>query len=554
MGGRQGVREAAALLRAAAATFCFISCISLNAGTTENAIWNGGSATSDNWNDTANWSGGNQPQGADANTAIHFAGSTRTSPNNDYGAFTLEGQILFDSGANSFTLGGNAIKLSFKIENNSANLQTYNMSGLSLAPSASGGVVELDPTNGDLTVNTPGSAIYLDNNAELDVFGSHVLTLNGAVQDGGGSSGKFVLQGPATVVFNAANTYTGGTFLNNGSLQFDSNGSAGGTVNLGNIAGANDASVFLRPTSGGKSVANDITVRSGNSGTMTIGGLNTSGTNAFSGTITLNKDVTLQAATGGTVTFNTLTASSARIANIGGSGNNGTVQFAGSADNLSIGATVNSGTLVLGKVSNGSVHAIGSGLTISNGATVTLGGSGGDQIYSGSFVTINSGGTFRTAGLSEGSSANGAAVGVGALTLQGGSVIDFGTGANGSTFSATSGSINGAGTISILNWTGTTFVDNAASTNDRLLFQSDPGYSSSQLSQFQFYDDSGNAIGIGAMELAFNGWYEIVPVPEPGTWVAGILTLVTLAGYRSIRRPGSARALACSNRRPRRLT
>src|SRR5215212_6938498 len=205
------------------------------AGVTENAIWTGGGST-DNWNDTANWSSGNQPQGNDANTIIHFAGSTRTSPNNDYGAFTLEGQIVFDSGASSFTLGGNAIKLSFKIENNSSVLQTYNMSGLSLAPGSSGGVVELDPTNGDLTINTPGSAIFLDNNAELDVFGSHTLTLNGSVQDGAGSTGKFVLQGPATVVFNAANTYTGGTFINNGSLQFGSGGSASGTLTLGNTS------------------------------------------------------------------------------------------------------------------------------------------------------------------------------------------------------------------------------------------------------------------------------------------------------------------------------
>jgi autotransporter-associated beta strand protein len=493
----------------------------VHAGTTENALWTGGGST-DNWNDTANWSGGNQPQGADANTVIHFAGSTRITPNNDYGAFTLESQILFDSGASSFTLGGNAIKLNFKIENNSSVLQTYNMTGLSLAPSSSGGIVELDPTSGDLTVNTPGSAIFLDNNAELDVFGSHILTLNGSVQDGGASTGKFVLQGPATVVFNAANTYTGGTFINNGSLQFDTGGSATGALTLGDITGSNSSSIYIRPATGGKTVNNDITVRSGSSGTTTIGGLNTSGTNTYSGTVTLNRGVNLDAAAGGTVSFNTIAAGSTQTATITGGG---TVQFSGASDNLNIAATVNSGTLQLAKTSSSTVHAVGTGLTVNNSGTVVLGGTGGDQIYSGSFVTINNGGTFKTGGLSEGSSANGATVGVGALTLQGGATIDFAAGANGSTLSAASGIVSSTGTISILNWSGNLYADNGSATNDRLLYQADPGFSAEQLAQFQFYDDTGSALGAGATAISFNGWTEIVPIPEPTTWVSGALSL-----------------------------
>ena len=495
--------------------------ISSHAGTTINAVWTGG-GLSDSWNDTANWSGGNQPLGGDANTVIHFAGATRTTPNNDYGAFTLESQIVFDSGASSFTLNGNAIKLNFKIENNSSVLQTYNMSGLSLTPTNSGGIVELDPTNADLTVNTPGSALFLDNNAELDVYGSNVITLNASVQNGGGSTGKFALQGPASVVFNAANTYTGGTFINNGSLQFDTNGSAAGTLNLGNTSGSNSSSIYIRPATGGKTVSNDITVRSGSTGTSTIGGLNTSGTNTYTGTITLNRGVNLSSVSGGTVAFNTLTAASSQTATVTGGG---TVQFTGSADNLNIGATVNNGTLQLAKTSSSTVHAIGGGLTVNNGGTVVLGGTGGDQIYTGSSVSINNGGTFRTSGLSEGSSTTGSTAGVGALTLQGGATVDFAAGANGSTLSAASGVVSGSGVIAILNWTGALFADNGSSTNDRLLFQTDPGLSANQLAQFQFYDDSGKAIGMGAAQIAFNGWTEIVPVPEPTTWISAAMSL-----------------------------
>jgi hypothetical protein len=81
-----------------------------------------------------------------------------------------------------------------------------------------------------------------------------------------------------------------------------------------------------------------------------------------------------------------------------------------------------------------------------------------------------------------------------------------------------------AGTISIKNWTGNFGSDNGSPTNDRLLYQTDPGYSAAQLAQFQFFNDSGTAMGTGAEEIAVNGWTEVVPVPEPGTWVGAILS------------------------------
>ena len=501
----------------------FFTAHSASAQTPVNPIWTGSGATN-NWSDSANWQNASQPQPANASTVIHFAGSTSMAPNNQYAPMTLEGQVLFDSGAGSFTLAGNGLTLSSKIENDSSVLQTYNMSGLTLAPKK-GTVAALNPMTGDLTINTPGSFITLAKNAELDVFGSHDLTLNAAIQDGANSVGKFVVRGPATVIFNGANTYTGGTIVDNGSLQFGSTGSAAGVLRLGDTTGSNDASLYLIPDAGGKTISNNINVRTGSSGTMTIGGLNTSGTNTYSGTVTLNRSVNLTAASGGTVSFNTITASSTQTATITGGG---TVQFTGSTDNASVGATVNSGTLLLAKASSNSVHAVGSGLTVNNGGTVMLGGTGGDQIYKNSFVTINNGGTFKTAGLSEGSSTAGSTPGMGLLTLQGGATIDFATGANGSTLSALSGVLVGSSTISILNWTGTGFVDNGLATNDRLLFQNDPGFTAAQLAQFQFYNDSGSLVGSGAMEIAMNGWTELVAVPEASTWVSAALSSVAV--------------------------
>ena len=116
----------------------------------------------------------------------------------------------------------------------------------------------------------------------------------------------------------------------------------------------------------------------------------------------------------------------------------------------------------------------------------------------------------------------------------------FRSGANSSTLLASTGIVSGSGTISILNWTGLARTDSGAATNDRLLYVTDPGYSASQLSQFQFYDDSGALFATGAMEIAYNGFTEIVPVPEPSTYLAGFLALGAIAysqRRRMVRKP-----------------
>jgi hypothetical protein len=74
----------------------------------------------------------------------------------------------------------------------------------------------------------------------------------------------------------------------------------------------------------------------------------------------------------------------------------GTQILSGTRDNAGGFATVNSGTLVLAKVSTASVHAVGASATVAltvNGGTVLLAGTGGDQIYNESVVHFT-GGTF----------------------------------------------------------------------------------------------------------------------------------------------------------------
>jgi MYXO-CTERM domain-containing protein len=140
-------------------------------------------------------------------------------------------------------------------------------------------------------------------------------------------------------------------------------------------------------------------------------------------------------------------------------------------------------------------------------------------------MTLN-GGTFNTGGLSE-HELSGVIVtpGIGALTLANSSIIDLGNGASILAF-ANSSAQTWNGTLSIYNWSGTLVAGNGA---DQLYFGTDPtGLSSTQLSQISFYSDSGTTfLGDAGFANGLDG--EIVPVPEPGTWLAAALAFGALA-------------------------
>ncbi|HEY1769770.1 MAG TPA: PEP-CTERM sorting domain-containing protein [Chthoniobacterales bacterium] len=140
-----------------------------------------------------------------------------------------------------------------------------------------------------------------------------------------------------------------------------------------------------------------------------------------------------------------------------------------------------------------------------------------------------SGGTLKPNGNSEGSGSTSlggsvvsgtSAFGMGALTLSSNSTLDYGTTGKATltftSFSPTAGTI-----LNILNYTNTTenislMKSGIDGTDDRLIFDANE---SSNLSDFSFN-------GVGATEIALGGGYfEIVPVPEPSTWLPAGLSL-----------------------------
>jgi hypothetical protein len=103
-------------------------------------------------------------------------------------------------------------------------------------------------------------------------------------------------------------------------------------------------------------------------------------------------------------------------------------------------------------------------------------------------------------------------------------VIDFATPGSALAFSSLVGAAGQY--VDIFNWTGNLGFDDGNANNDRLLSASDPGLSQTDLANFNFYSDGGSTLfGAGGTEFVYGNMFEIVAVPEPGTWFAAALAL-----------------------------
>lgn len=97
----------------------------------------------------------------------------------------------------------------------------------------------------------------------------------------------------ATVIYSNTNSFSGGMYVNSGTLQArGATGLGTGTIYLGATSGV--ANVTLKGNSGGATTPNNITVRSGNTGTCTIQPASIgSSPSFFSGAVSLQKDLYL---------------------------------------------------------------------------------------------------------------------------------------------------------------------------------------------------------------------------------------------------------------------
>ncbi|MFM7240128.1 MAG: beta strand repeat-containing protein, partial [Cyanobium sp.] len=266
----------------------------------------------------------------------------------------------------TFNGNGNGLNFNQRLENRSA--QTVTIGTMNLSGGKNGATqIELNPANGDLTLN---GNIYNDNNLRYKVYGanSKMLTVNTALS--GNSSVALDIEQYSKVKFTAAQTMGSAAAYNvkQGELWLDTGGSlaSGSTVNLG-LADANVAKFYLAPSAGGMTHAGNITVAN-SGGIKVLGSLASSGTNTFSGNVTLNGTAQLEnVSSGGTVNFSGSLSGASGI-NVGATNANGRVLLSGS--NSYTGATLvqQGGTLVVTHAN--ALGTTNGGTTVQSGATL----------------------------------------------------------------------------------------------------------------------------------------------------------------------------------------
>ena len=393
---------------------------------------------------------------------------------------------------------------------------TLNGGTLTASSNAARSILNAVTVGGDVTFGDGVSNAILNFAAGIDLGGAtrtltivtSSVTFSGVVANGG------LTTAGNTLVLTVANTYTGATTINSGTLQIGSGGT-GGSIDSTSSVTNNGALIYNRNNSFSASYAigGTGTLEKQGNGTLTL-----TGSNGYTGATTITAG-TLQVGAGtdagsiantsaitnnGSLVYNVGSGVRTLAAPISGTGSltqnssDGSLTLTG--NNSFSGTTTVNGTLEL-KTSSGSALGQTSGITVNSGGTLLL--SQSNQINNSATMGL-AGGTIKFgSAVSEGSSG---LVGVGALTLTANSTLDFNSLAGTITFSSFT---PGAFTLAITNWT------NGSS---HLIFNQDE---SGALSSFTLNGGTAFQTSLGG------GFYEIgiTAVPEPGTIAAGLVLL-----------------------------
>ncbi len=316
-------------------------------------------APSDNWSSTSSsrWgNGGNWSKGIPGSGDVaKFNGSANLQTSITLLPLSAAGSLSFltAGGASDYTfdtaatLNNNTLTLASGITNSDAgSLTFYNSTTLSGSQSwyNGGGAMAF---NGNVNLGSGSSG------GTLTVTGAGNVSLNGVVANGGSAAGNLTMASTGTLTLSGANTYTGATTINSGTVQINTSGALG---NGNALSIASGATLNLNGTSQSvRAFTSAGALNLGNSGAFTLlGSASLAGTLTGTGTLTLNVGSTLTLGAnfsdsginivlnGGTLklngtsnTFGSLSITSSSIVDFGTTGSsildvNG-VSFAGSA-------------------------------------------------------------------------------------------------------------------------------------------------------------------------------------------------------------------------------
>ncbi|NCD33347.1 MAG: hypothetical protein EOL87_08020 [Spartobacteria bacterium] len=354
--------------------------------------WDGG-GTGNDWTTDDNWAdstyGATYPA-AGSSTILRFGGAT-ASPNNDYPADSAFSQILFNTGAESLTLGGNAVTLHLQVKNDDDSLQTVNNAitmGTAMAVDAEVGALTLGGT-------------VANGGYQLTVKGGHDVIMSGAVSGTGNilkqETGTLTLSGDNSSL-NPADAGTS-LYIDNGTVYLAHNNAAGNNtdgidVGAGFAGEHGPATLYAK---GGITVANAITAQREDGETKTIGSDSTTDDQTFSGGVTLEESVTLTAASEHSVTFSGKVTGAGGITKTG----EGTVVLAGAANDFAGAVAISAGTLQLsgdGRIPDGAAVTVAGTLDLNDisDAIESFSGAGTVDLGSGTLTagSPSDGGTF----------------------------------------------------------------------------------------------------------------------------------------------------------------
>ena len=351
-------------------------------------------------------------------------------------------------------------------------------------------------TSGEKSLTFTGPVTLSGGARTLNVaIGSTVTTekliFSGAIGDGGNGFG-ITKTGAGTLALSGANTYTGTTTV------------SAGTLEVGHVNALQNTTLDTG-TSGSQTV--NFTVTGAN--TYNIGGLQ--GSDALS--IGNN-----------TISIGANNASTTYSGSISGTGNlvktgSGTQTLAG-ATTFTGTTTVNSGTL---QAAAANALANTSNVVINNGGSFLV--TADDAIGTNTGIELNGGRMAMSGNFNES---------VGALTLSANSTLDFsgfvGTLRFGSIASWTTGA-----NLAIWNWSGRTQygTDYGTYPNSSNLVFTNNATLTNNLANISFYSDSGTTFIGSGFERGFTGsGTEIIAVPEPETYLTGVILLLGLGIYQ----------------------
>jgi fibronectin-binding autotransporter adhesin len=341
------------------------------------------------------------------------------------------------------------------------------------------------------------------------------------------------------------NSYSGGTTINGGEVTFN-NSSALGTGQISFGPNALDSMSLISTTAvllSNNITINDLSPTPGRTATLGSFSTSSSGTNAYTGDITLSNTLNIKSSspTSNPLTFSTgvISGTQGLIINPSGTLTPGAVKFAG--NNTYAGDTsISAGTLLVtgGIVGSATNSATGTGNVTVSGTGTTLAGGSTDGSTGSILGTVNIGSNSK---LSPGTSGTGsgdtAILHTGALTLSSGST--FTVNLNNTTAGSGYDQVISSGAITLSGSTLVVIVGGTLQMNDKFFILENSSLNPNTVGAFTNgatvtsggyvfainYADSGDG-GLTLNDISL----EVVAVPEPGTWIGGALAFVAV-GY-----------------------